>query len=255
VWQVIAIVALIAATAGWTTVGVMVVRPGSPPAAAGDSPDPNADNESSPPEVASHDVPALEADLPTTLSGTTLEAQSWIGDAVPATDAWRSSMTSFLTGAGKTSADLEAALASDPALVLDGIVAVYHVNGIAGPALRDAVLAAWKADYPTMKVSQTTLGGKAISKGDFGADQAASYVYVRGDLVFDVESSDECIAATALAALPGPGPAASGAPVSSGASAAPGSPAPSCSPGGSPAASPAGSPAASPGGSPAASPS
>jgi len=86
-----------------------------------------------------------------------------------------------------------------------------------------------------MKLSQVTIGGKDITKGDFGADSPSSYIWIHGDEVYDIETSDETIATSALAGLPTA--AASGAPIASGSSGpaascvpASGSPEPSASP-------------------------
>ena len=212
-WQVLAIVALIAATAGWTTVGVIALR--APSSAALGSPtdsfDPNASEDLSVPPVAeTHDAPDLEALLPTAINGTTLEIQSWTGDGILTDDAWSTSVTAFLTTQGKTPADLAVAQGYDPNQVLDGSVGVYRATGVAATALRDALVAAWKGDYPDMTITQVTLGGKEVTKGGFGADTASSFLYIRDDVVFDIESTDEAIATAALAALPLPG--ASGAP-------------------------------------------
>lgn len=219
-WQAVAIIALIAATAGWTTVAVLALRPGpSAEAVASDSLDsfdPNAsDNTGSEPPVAdTHDVPALEAALPTALTGTALQVQSWKGDGVLTDDAWSTSMTTFLTSSGKTAADLQVAQAYDPNQALDGSIGVYRVVGLPATAVRDALIQAWKGDYPDMKVSDLVLGGATVTKGDFGADTIASYLYLRGDLVYDIETTDEKVATAAIAALPAPG--ASGAPAPSG---------------------------------------
>lgn len=207
-WQVIAIVALVAATAGWTTVAVLTLGGGTPAAQASPSEsfDPLASEEPTLPPVAdTHDAPELEAFLPVTLSETALQVQSWTGDTILTDDAWSTSLTAFLTGAGKTGKDLRVAQAYDPTQALDGSIGVYRVAGIEATALRDALVAAWKVDYPEMAVSTVTLDGKEVTKCDFGEDTIASYLYVRDDLVFDVETTDEAIASAALAALPVPG--------------------------------------------------
>jgi hypothetical protein len=227
-WQPLAIVALIAATAGWTTVAVLALR--NPAAAAvvapSDSIDPNASQDPSVPPVAdTHDVPDLEALLPTTVNGTALQLQSWNGGGILTDDAWSTSITAFLTSAGKTSADLQVAQAYDPNQALDGSFGAYRVVGLATAPVHDALLAAWKGDSPDMKVSQVTLDGKAITKVDFGQDTPSSYLYQRGDVVYDIETTDEKVASAALAALPTPGASASPH-----ASAAPASPAASASP-------------------------
>jgi hypothetical protein len=236
-WQVLAIVALIAATAGWTTVAVLALRP-APSAEAGvptDSFDPNASADAEVPPVAdTHDAVELESLLPTTLSGTALQAQSWNGDGLLTDDPWSASMTAFLTAACKVPADLHVAQSYDPNQALDVSVGVYHVDGVAATALRDALIAAWKGDYPDMTVTQVTLGGKDVTKGDFGADTITSYLYIRDDKVFDIESSDEAIATTALAGLSAtdgsPAPAAGSPSASASCVPASGSPEPVASP-------------------------
>ena len=109
------------------------------------------------------------------------------------------------------------------------------MDGLDAMALRDALIEVWKGDYPDMKVSEVTIGGKDVTKGDFGADSITSYLWVHEDVVYDIESSDEAIATAALAGLPTA--AASAAPVASGSSApaascvpASGSPGPAASP-------------------------
>jgi hypothetical protein len=227
-WQPLAIAALIAATAGWTTVAVLALR--EPATAAvvtpSDSADPNATQDPSvPPAADTHDVPDLEALLPTAVNGTALQLQSWNGGGILTDDAWSTSMTAFLKGAGKTAADLQVAQAYDPNQALDGSFGVYRVVGLATTSVHDALLAAWKGDYPDMKVSQLTLDGKAVTKADFGQDTPSSYLYQHGDVVYDIETTDEKVASAALAAIPTPGAAASPR-----TSAAPASPAASASP-------------------------
>ncbi len=226
VWQVIAIIALLAATAGWTTVAVIAVRPTT--SAAVDTPvasdDPNAVDPSEAPVADSHDAPNLEALLPTDLSGTPLQLQSWTGDVYLTDDSWSTSITSFLTGAGKTPPDFHVAQAYDPTQALDGTVLVYTVTGVEPAKIRDALLAAWKGDFPDLKVSTLTLGGKEVTKGDFGSDAAATFLYLKGNAVYDIETSDAAIATAAIDAIDHPG--ASHAPASSAAPAASASPAP-----------------------------
>jgi hypothetical protein len=225
-WQALAIVALIAATAGWTTVAVLALRDTSvAEASPSDSVEPLPSDDSSLPPVAdSHDVPDLEPLLPTQLNSTALKAESWTGDTVLTGDNWSVSMTSFLTRVGKGPTDLQVAQAYDPTQNLDGSVGIYRVPGVDATKVRDALVQAWKGDSPDLKVSQVTLGGKEVTKGDFGTDSVNSYLYVTGDLVYDIETSDETIATAALNSLPA---APSGSPAVPSSS---GSPRPSVSP-------------------------
>ena len=217
VWQIVAIVALVAATAGWTTVAVLTLDGSSVAVASpSDSTDPGESEEPTLPPVAdTHDAPELEAVLPLELSGTELQVQSWTGDTVLTDDAFSTSLTTFLTGAGKTGEDLRFAQAYDPTQALDGSVGVYRLAGVEPTAVRDALVAAWKVDYPEMVVSTVTFDGHEVTKCDFGEDTIASYFYIRDDLVFDIETTDEAIAVAAIAALPEPGPSPSVAPASS----------------------------------------
>ena len=86
-WQIIAIIALLAATAGWTTVARhRAPRTGPAPAAVADPTD-NADpadleeeEASEEPVVIPHDAPELEAVLPTAVNGVTLATKSAAGE-------------------------------------------------------------------------------------------------------------------------------------------------------------------------------
>ncbi|MFL5689230.1 MAG: hypothetical protein ACJ77I_09570 [Chloroflexota bacterium] len=213
VWQAIAIIALLAATAGWTTVAVIALRgsdagAGAPLAQSSASPsdDPDAvDEESAPPIADTHDAPDLEAALPGAVNGVDLQTQSVTGSGLLTDDEWSTSVTTFLTGAGKTAADLQFAQAYDPAQSIDGSFEVYRVAGIEGTKLRDALVNAWKGDFPDLKLTDVTVGGQKMVRGEFDADTPASYLYVRGDEVFDIWTNDEKVAAAAIAALPAPG--------------------------------------------------
>jgi len=230
VWQVVAIVALVVATAGWTTVAVIAL--GDQPVAQAsptESLDPNATEEPTLPPVGdTHDAPELEPLLPQTLDGTALQVQSWTGDSILTDDGFSTSITAFLETAGKTAEDLRVAQAYDPDQALDASIGVYRVADVEPAALRDALVAAWKVDYPDVVVGPATIDGKDVTKLDFGAETIASYLYVRDDVVFDVETTDEALAAKAFAALPQPGALPSVAPGSAVPSSAP---APSASPG------------------------
>jgi hypothetical protein len=225
-WQGLAIVALIAATAGWTTVAVLALRNPSTTGAAVATADPNATDASTPPDVPSHDVPELEAFLPSQVNGTALDSQSVTGDdGLIGSDEWSTAMTTFLTGVSKTAKDLQYAFGSDPAQGIDISVGVYRVVGVDANALRDALVQGWKALAPEVKISNVTLDGKIVIKGDDGADYPFSYLYVSGTVAYEIYTSDESLVTATLKVLPTPGAAgtsaAPGAPVSPAASSAP----------------------------------
>lgn len=220
-WQAIAIIALIAATAGWTTAIVLATRQGSVAEASASAPDDNgaipSDQETAPPVADTHDAPQLEALLPTSIQDTPLQIESWTGTSILNDDAYSGSMRSFLNAQSKAAEDLLEAQAYDPTAGLDFSIAVYQLPGVAPDKLRDALIAAWKTDpdVASVPVSTVTLDGKTVTRMDFPADTADSYLYVRDDLVFDIESSDEAIVTKAIQDLPKAGstsrPSASGA--------------------------------------------
>jgi len=224
-WQVLAIVATIVATAGWTTVVVMKMNDSGaqlPVATATDDSTPE-------PLVASHEFPQLEALLPTAVNGTALSIESWTGDAIFGDDPWSQSLTAYLATVQKGPADVHVAQAYDALGTLDVGAAAYQVEGITSSALREAMIAAWKVQYPDLVTSQATIGGKAVTKGAFGNGLPDSYWYESGGIVFDVETTDPALAATVLASLP---PAVG--PSSSPSTAPSGSPSPTPSPAPSP---------------------
>jgi hypothetical protein len=200
-------------------VGVLVLRPSPAPSVEPTedlsglaSEDPGASLE---PIEDSHVSPALEALLPAAVNGTPLTSQSWPGDTLIADDTWSATITQFLTTVGKKPADIGFAQAYDVSETagLDLTVGVFQLDGVDPAALRDAIIEAWKGDFAELTVTQMTLGGLPVTKGDFGAGQINSYWYLRDGLVFDIGSADEALAAAALAALPAAGaPAPSASP-------------------------------------------
>jgi hypothetical protein len=207
-WQVIAIIALLAATAGWTTVAVIALRGSDPVAVAtpsdSEEPDP-LDEGSAPPVGDTHDAPDLELALPTQVDGVDLQVQSVTGTGLLTDDEWSTTVTTFLTSVGKAAADLQFAQAYDPAQSIDGSFEVYRVAGVDGTKLRDTLIEAWKGDFPDLKTTDVTIGGQKMIRGDFDTETPASYLYVRGDQVFDIWTNDPDVAASAIAALPAPG--------------------------------------------------
>lgn len=212
-WQAIAIVALIAAAAGWTTVVLLAFREPTTVAAVDPSIDPgtssgpvttdpgSSDPDVAPPDVESHDDPALEAILPTEVGGVSLLAQSVDGGAIVSDGGWGTTITDFLTSVGKTSSDLHLAEASDPNGVLDISVDVYTVDGVDGADLLTTLIAAWQADNTDVTVSDGKLAGLKVQTIDFGPDVPKTYVYASDGYVFDIWTDDKDLATEALTAL------------------------------------------------------
>ncbi len=222
-WPALAIIAVIIATAGWTTVGVLVVN--DKPAAVASGPiesDEAIDEESTPPDEEippSHLFADLEASLPTVLECTTLDVQSFTGTEFIFDDSWGTSMSAFLTSVGKTPADLQIAQAQDPDGVLDlEVVLAFRLPGVEPEKLRDAVINGWRVDFPELTTGTATIGDKDITTGVFAEDTPASMWYIKDGVVYDIESGDEALGKAILAGLPpasaAPAPSATCAPPS-----------------------------------------
>jgi hypothetical protein len=213
-WPTVAMIAIVIATAGWTTVAVLVMSGGNPTAANAPSTQiadasPSDDlglgiepDSSDSPEPESHVSPALEALLPKTAGATALTTQSWTGATLLSDDGWSDAFTKFLQGAGKTPADLLIAQGYDQTGNIDLTVAAFKISGVSAADVRKTLVNAWKADYPELATTSETVGGKKVTKGVFQDTGIDSYWYEHEDLVYDVETADSDLAATVLAALP-----------------------------------------------------
>ena len=210
-WPTIAMIAIVIATAGWTTVAVMALsgRGGAPSPSPGqvaqaspsdDTSLPSDALDSPPPE--SHDAPALEALLPKTLNGTTLTSQSVTGDTLLSDDGWSNAFSTFLASAGKTPTDLLFAQAYDPSGATDLTIGAYQVTGTSAADVDKTVVKAWKANDSTLVTKAATVGGKKVTQGAIPSMSLEGYWYEHGDVVFEVQTSDATVAASALAALP-----------------------------------------------------
>jgi hypothetical protein len=206
-WPTIAIIAIVVATIGWTTVAFLALGgpsgDGDSVAVASPTIDDVIDEESLEPEPQSHEVPDLEALMPTEWSGVALTPQSWTGETVLSDDDWSLALSDFLEANGKTSADLAVAQTLDEAGELDLVIGAFRVAGMEPTLLESAMIDAWTATDSTFTTSQVQLGGRTVTKGMYEDDELASY-FIPGDgVVFDIETSDEELAAAVIASLPG----------------------------------------------------
>ena len=94
--------------------------------------------------------------------------------------------------------------------------------GVDGTKLRDTLITAWKGDFPDLKLTDVTVGGQKMIKGEFDTETPPELPLRRGDVGvrhLDERPDDRRAAITAL-----PAPGASAAPrasASAGASATP----------------------------------
>ena len=200
----LAIAAATASNGSGIIAGITTPAPGGtvaplPSAGGAASPAPSAGPSSTP----SHVVPALEAILPKSVNGTAYSSQSTDGTTALATDAASVSLAAAIKGFGKTPADFQVAESYDPTGALDLEVLGFRIVGVDGTPARQAIIASWMAAAASgMTTTPATVGTKSVIKVDYGDGGPIDYVYVHGQDVFDVSTSDPTLAATVLNQLP-----------------------------------------------------
>ena len=151
----------------------------------------------------SHVSPELEALLPKQIAGVTYTRQSTLGTAGLGSDPSSEALVASLTKLHKTPADLEIAAAFDESGTTDLQLFAFRVSGVTGPALGQAIVDSYVAAGATgMTTAKKTISGKAVTQVMYNDGGADDYVYVHGDVVFDVATTDAASAIQALAALP-----------------------------------------------------
>jgi hypothetical protein len=157
-------------------------------------------------------APELEAMLPRTIGDTTPGASPGATvtltiDSASATDVFGQDPSSRALAArirslGKTLDDLQVAQAFDETGAVDVAILGFRLPGADGAKLRAAILETWLSSTAEgVKTTTPTLGGKQVTKVDYGDGSAFEYVYAKGDVVIDIETSDEAIATEVIAGL------------------------------------------------------
>jgi hypothetical protein len=193
--------------------GSTAVRPSPtvrvpPPSPSGGIASPSAEVSETPSEEPSatpaHVFPALEALLPKTVGGVTLSRQSTLGTtSLSGGDPSSQALIASLTTLGKTPADMQIAAAYDDTSATDLQLFAFKVTGVKGSTLGQAIVDSYLAAGASgMTTAKVTISGKAVTHVMYGDGGADDYVYVHGDVVFDVATGDPASAIQAFAALP-----------------------------------------------------
>jgi hypothetical protein len=179
------------------------------PSDAGNLP---SDEPSAEPSDAPSDSPAapiLEAALPTSVNGTPLAAQSALGSAILGADPSSRALGASVGTLGHKSDDLEVAYAYDESGSLDLTVLGFRIAGVDPKKLEPIILDAWlSSNAAGVKVADATVGGVPVKQVTYGDDGPTETIFIRGDSVFVVETSDASLAAATIAAMPKPGTSA-----------------------------------------------
>jgi hypothetical protein len=146
-------------------------------------------------------APELEAHMPTSVGGTTLTVQSSsAADAL--TDPTSRALTAALRNRGANPANLQVAQAFDETSTIDLSVIGFRLASGDGAKLKAAIIQTWlSAGAPGVKQTEVTLGGKKLTKIDYGDAGTVEYVYGGSDYVIVIDTADPNIATEAAAAL------------------------------------------------------
>jgi hypothetical protein len=155
-------------------------------------------------------APVLEAEMPHAVHGTTLTVQSATDATSLGTTPSNRALDAAMTSLGKTPADLEVADAADASGALAISVLGFRVAGIDPAKLRTVVLDAWLSiNTPGVTVSTVNLAGTPATMVTYGDSGPSEYVFVHGDSVLVVETTDQSLAASVVTALAAPSSAPS----------------------------------------------
>jgi len=149
---------------------------------------------------------ALEARLPNSINGVTLQKYSIAGPdfLTDPSSAGASDLNAALTALGKSPSDVGVAVASDPSGQLDLTLGAFQIVGTDSGALLNAFVNATKNETPGAVVTTTSVGGKNVTEitNPEQSDTGSIAIYVNGDTLFFAQSSDSTLLATGIAALP-----------------------------------------------------
>ena len=148
-----------------------------------------------------HAAPELEALLPTTLGGVSLTIESQAGTDLATESA---AFDAFLASLGKSRADFTLASAYSPG-GLKAAVGAWRVNGADSALLLPGFATAVQASSTTTLAQvEEIVAGRAVNRiGDPGQlTQGPLYVFVRGDTLWFVQTTERALAEEAMNKLP-----------------------------------------------------
>jgi hypothetical protein len=152
--------------------------------------------------------PALEAQLPNEIRGTTLTKFSFRAADVldeGAVDEETQRFLETITGMGASLDDVSLAFAADMSGGLNVQLIAFKVAGANANQLLAAIVAEAETDAgPGDQIGEASLGGKTVTTllDASSSTDGPAYLYASGDTVYLAQSPDDALAGEVLAALP-----------------------------------------------------
>ena len=148
-------------------------------------------------------APALEASIPSKVGDLALTVGSLTGEDVLGDDQGSRAITAALRADGHTPADLKIAQASDEDGGSRMVITGLSVDGMSEKALKALAIDAWLAATGSgVKKEAVTVGGRDVTRIDYGDGGNIDYVLPGNGVVYIVETGEANLAAEALKALP-----------------------------------------------------
>lgn len=157
-------------------------------------------------------APALEAILPKSIVDNTstasprpsihLTTQSASATDVFGGDPNARALSARIRSIGGTLDKLQIAQAFDDSGALDLSIIAFRLPGADLAKLKSAVIDTWlSASADGVKKTEITLGGKTVTKVDYGDKQTIEYVFAKDDYVIVIDTADLDVATQAVAQL------------------------------------------------------
>ena len=140
-------------------------------------------------------APELEAVMPTDIGGTPLTIQSNSATEIFGDDPSSRALGARIRAIGGTLEELQVAQAYDDTGSILASIVGFRLPDADGAKLRAAIVETWlSAGNDGVTTSTVELGGKSLTKIDYGDDGTVEYVYGKDDYVIVIDTSDVAIA-------------------------------------------------------------
>jgi hypothetical protein len=148
--------------------------------------------------------PALEAQLPTQVRGTTLQKLSFRGsDFLSFAGGEDNDLKNMFERLGTSPANMSVALAIDTTDQLGAQTFAFKLAGTDANRLLQELVSSARAENKDVVIGQVTLGGKsATTITNPASSEGVIYAYAKGDTVFAVQATNQQIADEILRQMP-----------------------------------------------------
>ena len=144
----------------------------------------------------------LEAALPGTYQGVTLDKTSFSGTALLATTSQSNKdLLALVQALGKTPDDLSFAVASDSTNKLGIIFGAYRIKGADATAWSAGLYQIAEKGTPGSTATDANLGGRAVKRVTDPTSPQVTYAWPKGDILYIVVTTTDALAGPAIAAF------------------------------------------------------